>query len=147
MAGLSDLPKLKGKRRKAKRKGIGLGSGKGKTAGRGHKGQKARGKVKLGFEGGQLKLIKRLPFVRGTGFRRVAREKPVVINLSKLARLSAGTVVSLDLLKEKGLVPVKTPRGVKILGQGEIKQSLIIQGLQVSIGAKKKIEEAGGKVK
>lgn len=66
---LFNLPKLKGKSKKKKRLGQGLGSGKGKTAGRGHKGQKARGKVAVGFEGGQLKLIKRLPFMRGIGNR------------------------------------------------------------------------------
>lgn len=142
---LSLLPRLLAKKRSAKRLGLGLGSGKGKTAGRGHKGQKARGKIPLGFEGGQLKLIKRLPFVRGVGFSGGSRIKPAIVSLEELNDFADGTVVDLKSLQDKGMVSSRD-KEVKILANGDIKKRIIIRGLRVSVQASKKIREAQGEV-
>ncbi|MBM4401969.1 MAG: 50S ribosomal protein L15 [Candidatus Cloacimonetes bacterium] len=131
--------------KKKKRVGRGPGSGKGKTAGRGMKGQKKRGKVRIGFEGGQLPLSKRLPFVRGKGFKGPQR-KPFVLDLEKLNIFRSGSILTIEGLQEEGLVPKKVPSGVKILANGEINKKLTLEGIKVSKGAKEKIEAAGGKV-
>lgn len=129
-----------------KRAGRGRGSGRGKTAGRGTKGQRARGKVKAGFEGGQTRLIKRLPLRRGIGNPK-ASKKPLVVNLKYLGSLPKGTVVDLETLVAKKIVDEKEARvsGVKVLGEGDLKTALIIH-LPTSNSAKAKIEKAGGKV-
>lgn len=98
-----------------KRLGRGYGSGKAKTAGRGTKGQKARGKTRPGFEGGQLPLIKRLPFVRGFG-NSVLRTKPVAINAARLSVFPDGSTVSPETLVEKGLLEASYRGVVKVIG-------------------------------
>lgn len=135
--------------RSKKRVGRGIGSGRGKTAGRGTKGQKARGKVPLGFIGGTLPLYKKLPFKRG--FKRgrgySPKIKPLPVNLSKLSGLEKNTTVDIQALIDKNIVKAANvkKRGVKIVAGGEIKVSLTIK-LPISASAAKQIEKAGGKV-
>ena len=126
------------------RRGRGHGSGNGKTAGKGHKGQKARsGAPRIGFEGGQMPLYRRLP---KRGFKSPNRLDIVTINLSQLERFDNGTVVNNKLLKESGLV--KNCRdGVKVLGKGDLTKKLTIEGLSFSASAKAKIESLGGTCK
>lgn len=131
--------------KKKKRVGRGLGSGKGKTAGRGAKGQKKRAKIRPGFEGGQLPLTKRLPFLRGKGFKG-PQKKPFILALEKLNRFRAGSKLTIERLQKEGLVPEKVPYGVKILTNGEIDKKLSLEGIKVSKGAKEQIEKVGGKV-
>lgn len=142
---LESLPKTV--KVKKKRLGLGHGSGRGKTAGRGTKGQKARGKIPLYFEGGSIALIKRLPFRRGKGKNKVFKKKPVVINVKALNNLKKGSIVDGDSLIENHLIDKDDVKkyGVKILGDGEITVSLIIR-VPISKSAAKKIEKAGGKV-
>ena len=124
------------------RRGRGHGSGNGKTAGKGHKGQKARsgGSTRLGFEGGQMPLYRRLP---KRGFKNINTQEIVGINVSYLERFENGATVSVDTLIEAGIV--KNPRdGVKILGNGELTKKLTVQANAFSAGAKAKIEAAGG---
>jgi len=142
---LHNLPKLKGKKGPAKRIGRGYGSGKGgHTVGKGQKGQKVRGKMKLGFEGGQLPLHKRLPHKRG--FKRAFRDEVVILNVSDLHSWDEKTVVSPQTLLEKGLIDKIPKGGVKILGDGEIKKKLTVQGVKLSATAKEKILEAKGEI-
>lgn len=130
-----------------KRLGQGEGSGRGKTGGRGTKGQKARGKVPLFFEGGALPLIKRLPFRRGKGRNKVFKRRPLIINVKILNLLPKNTRVDIKVLTENNLVDKGHAEryGVKILGDGELTLPLTV-ALPVSKGALKKIEKAGGKV-
>lgn len=130
---------------KAKRLGRGHGSGRGKTAGRGTKGQKARETIKFTFEGGQLPLTKRLPFVRGK-LRNAKHNSPaLVLNLKDLEKLPANTIVDFDnLVKNKILKEKFRGLKVKLLGVGEVKVPLVIK-VHLSKGAKAKIEKAGGK--
>lgn len=141
------LPKLKGK--KKKRLGRGYGSGKGgHTVGRGQKGQKARSKVGILFEGYKMKksLIKRLPLRRGRG-KFKSSDKPIIVNLEALNLLPAGTKVNLDSLIRTQIVNPDDAKtyGVKILGDGKIGKKLTIE-LPISKSAAKKVEKAGGKV-
>lgn len=124
------------------RRGRGHGSGNGKTAGKGHKGQKARsGAPRLGFEGGQMPLYRRLP---KRGFKCRNSKEIIGINLSALEKFDNDTVVSVDTLIEAGIV--KNPRdGVKILGNGEFTKKLTVQANAFSASAKEKIEALGGK--
>ena len=125
------------------RRGRGHGSGNGKTAGKGHKGQKARsgGGVRPGFEGGQMPLYRRIP---KRGFTCRNSKTIVGINLSVLDRFENDSVVSVETLIESGIV--KNPRdGVKILGNGELSKKLTVQANAFSESAKAKIEAAGGK--
>ena len=125
------------------RKGRGHGSGNGKTAGKGHKGQKARsgGGVRPGFEGGQMPLYRRLP---KRGFTCRNSKEIVGINVSVLDRFEEGSVVSVETLIETGIV--KNPKdGVKILGNGELTKKLTVQANAFSESAKAKIEALGGK--
>ena len=130
-----------------KRGGQGHGSGRGKTAGRGQKGQKARNKIPLRFEGGALALTKRLPFLRGKGKHKSFRKRPVVLNISLFNALPKDAVVDIALLVKHKLVKEGEAKafGVKILGDGELQQSLQVK-LPVTKGAKEKIEKAGGTV-
>ena len=123
------------------RRGRGHGSGNGKTAGKGHKGQKARsGAPRPGFEGGQMPLYRRIP---KRGFTNRNSKEIVGINVSALERFENGAVVSVDTLIETGIV--SNPRdGVKILGYGEITKKLTVQANAFSEGAKAKIEALGG---
>lgn len=140
---LSQLPPIIESEKK--RVGRGLASGRGKTAGRGTKGQKARGKVKLGFEGGQLPLIKRLPLRRGRGRNVSLRPQTMVLNVKYLNLLKENTVVDLETLVKEGLILKGEEKyGVKILGEGELAKPLTVK-LPCSKGAAKKIEAAGGK--
>ena len=133
--------------KKHKRLGLGHGSGRGKTAGRGTKGQKARGKIPLYFEGGAIPLIKRLPFRRGKGKNKVFKKKPICINVKMLNIFPKDSKVDIKFLVEKGLVRKEDAQqyGVKILGDGELFVPLVVS-LPVSKGALKKIEKAGGKI-
>lgn len=141
---LSSLTKIIGRRQK--RLGQGHGSGRVKTAGRGTKGQKARGKVSLTFEGGALPLIKRLPFRRGKGRNKPIGKKPVVLNVNVLNIFKKGSIVDPETLIKNQLVDAKeVRRGIKILGDGKLEVSLTVK-VPVSKGAKNKIEKAGGKV-
>lgn len=123
------------------RRGRGHGSGNGKTAGKGHKGQKARsGAPRPGFEGGQMPLYRRIP---KRGFHNRNTKEIVAINLEVLERFEDGATVSVDTLIETGIV--KNPRdGVKILGRGELTKKLNIQANAFSASAKEKIEALGG---
>ena len=124
------------------RRGRGHGSGNGKTAGKGHKGQKARsGAPRPGFEGGQMPLYRRLP---KRGFKNRNSKEIVAVNISVLENFDNDAVVSVDTLIERGIV--KNPRdGVKILGNGELTKKLTVQANAVSASAKEKIEALGGK--
>jgi large subunit ribosomal protein L15 len=123
------------------RRGRGHGSGNGKTAGKGHKGQKARsGAPRLGFEGGQMPLFRRIP---KRGFKNRNTLTIVGINVSALEVFDNGTEVNVEALMEKGII--KNPRdGVKILGNGELTKKLTVKANAFSEGAKAKIEAAGG---
>ena len=123
------------------RRGRGHGSGNGKTAGKGHKGQKARsGAPRPGFEGGQMPLYRRLP---RRGFKNRNTKEIVGINLDALEKFEDGSTVSVQTLIESGVV--KNPRdGVKILGNGELTKKLNVQANAFSASAKEKIEALGG---
>ncbi len=125
------------------RRGRGHGSGNGKTAGKGHKGQKARsGAPRPGFEGGQMPLYRRIP---KRGFTNRNSKEIVGINVNALERFENGSVVTVETLLESGVV--KNPRdGVKILGNGELTKKLTVKVNACSEGAKAKIEAAGGNV-
>jgi len=142
---LSTLTKITTKRKR--RVGLGHGSGRGKTAGRGMKGQKARGDVPLDFEGGALPLIKRLPFMRGKGRNNSIRPEPLILNLHQLSIYKAGETIDVTSLVKNKLVDADAlkNRGVKILGDGEITVALTVQ-VPVSKSASEKIQKAGGKV-
>ena len=131
-----------------KRLGLGHGSGRGKTSGRGTKGQKARRKIPMYFEGGALPLIKRMPFRRGKDKNYSLKGKPVIVNVSDLNKIAKDTVVDLKVLVAQRLANEKDAmkNGIKILGNGEITTALVIKGIPVTPGAKGKIEKAGGKV-
>lgn len=133
--------------RKLRRVGRGHGSGRGKTSGRGMKGQKARRNISLGFEGGALPLIKRLPFRRGKGRNNSLKAKPVIVNVKALNLLPAKSVVDIETLIKHNIVEAADAKkfGVKILGDGEIKNPLTVN-LPVTNSARKKIEKAGGSV-
>ena len=125
------------------RRGRGHGSGNGKTAGKGHKGQKARsGATRPGFEGGQTMLARRIP---KRGFNNIFATKYVIVNVSDLDRFVDGTVVDTELLKASGIIK-KELDGVKILGNGELTKNLTVKAAKFSAAAKEKIEKAGGKV-
>lgn len=142
---LSNLhPAAGSKHSEAFRVGRGHGSGNGKTAGRGQKGQKSRsgGKVRVGFEGGQMPLYRRLP---KRGFKNRNTKEIVGINVEALNRFEDGAEVTIAALVESGLV--SNPKdGVKILGNGELTKKLTVKVTAVSEGAKAKIEAAGGTV-
>lgn len=130
--------------RPKKRIGRGHGSGKVKTSGRGQKGQNARGKMPRGFEGGQLGLIKRLPLLRGKGRNASQKVKPFPVALGALGDIPTGTTVTLATLVKYHIIEIGISR-VKLLGGGELKQSLTIQ-LPCSQSARRIIEKAGGSV-
>jgi len=133
--------------RSKKRLGQGHGSGRGKTAGRGTKGQKARGKIPLRFEGGALALIKRMPFRRGKGKNKIFKQKPIVLNVKILNLYKKDEKVNLKTLVAYKIIDEKEGKtyGIKILGDGDLNVPLTVE-LPVSKGALRKIEKAGGKV-
>jgi len=144
MLTLSNLSPQPGSRKAKKRVGRGLGSGHGKTATRGHKGYKARsgGGIKLGFEGGQMPLQRRLP---KRGFNNIFKKVFAIVNLQDLERFAADTRVDKQALIAAGLVS-KNDELVKVLGNGEVKCALTIAVDKVSASARQKIEAAGGKI-
>ncbi|MCL1999234.1 MAG: 50S ribosomal protein L15 [Turicibacter sp.] len=140
---LGNLKPADGAKTKRFRKGRGTGSGNGKTSGRGHKGQKSRSGSggKIGFEGGQMPLYRRLP---KRGFHNRNTKEIIAINVAMLNTFDDGAEVTIDALKGKGLV--SNPRdGVKILGQGELTKKLTVRVNHYSKTAAEKIESAGGK--
>ncbi len=140
---LYQLSPAEGSTKKPKRKGRGTGSGLGKTAGRGHKGQKSRsgGGVRPGFEGGQMPLTRRIP---KRGFTNVFAKVYSEVNVAQLEVFEPDTVVTPELLKEKGIIK-KLNDGVKILGNGELSKKLTVKAHKFSKAAQEKIEAAGGK--
>ncbi|HGE72915.1 TPA: 50S ribosomal protein L15 [Candidatus Poribacteria bacterium] len=140
---LNELKAPIGSNHRKKRVGRGEGSGHGKTSGKGHKGQLARsgGSVRPWFEGGQMPLQRRLP-VRG--FTNISHKDYAIINLDVLNKFPDNTVVTPKLLKSTGIIK-KTKDGVKVLGDGELKSSLIVKAHSFSKSAQMKIAEAGGR--
>ncbi|MEA4846214.1 MAG: 50S ribosomal protein L15 [Clostridiaceae bacterium] len=141
---LHELKPAEGTTKSKKRLGRGTATGQGKTAGKGQKGQKSRsgGGVRVGFEGGQMPLYRRLPKV---GFTNIFRKEYAVVNLSDLERFDSGTIVNPEVLKEAGLVKAMLA-GVKILGNGDLTKNLTVQAHKFSKTAAEKITAAGGKV-
>ncbi|CAM4243895.1 50S ribosomal protein L15 [Weissella hellenica] len=138
---LNELQVAEGARNVRNRVGRGESSGNGKTAGRGQKGQKARGKTRQGFEGGQMPLFRRMP---KRGFTNINRKEYAVVNLDVLNRFDNGTEVSPALLVETGIVKNEF-NGVKILANGQLEKSLTIKANKFSAAATAAIEAAGGK--
>ena len=141
----NELRPTDGSRTKAWRKGLGHGSGNGKTAGRGHKGLKARsgGGVRPQFEGGQMPLYRRIP-KRGFNNKRFAKQY-LVLNVSALEAFDNNDVVDAAALAEKGIITLpKVNDGIKILGDGELNKSLTVKAKAFTSSARDKIEQAGG---
>lgn len=143
---LNEIPRPFGRksRKDRIRRGRGDRSGLGGTAGRGHKGQKARagGFHKVGFEGGQMPLQRRLP---KRGFTNIFKRTYAIINVSDLVNFPAGSEVTVEKLIEMGKVKSLENAGLKVLGDGELKHNLVVKASKFSETAKRKIEAAGGK--
>ncbi|MBE6125616.1 MAG: 50S ribosomal protein L15 [Erysipelotrichaceae bacterium] len=141
---LHELKPVEGARKDGFRLGRGQGSGNGKTAGKGNKGQKARsgGMNKLGFEGGQTPLARRLP---KRGFTNINRKEYAVINVAQLNNFADGAEVTPAVLKEMGLVK-NAKDGIKVLGEGELEKKLTVKANKFSKSAAARIEKAGGTV-
>jgi len=142
---LSNLPKITQKQKK--RLGRGLGSGKGAKSGRGTtRHQKARGKIPLGFEGGQARMIKRFPLLRGKGKNKPLKMKPFIVNLDSLNIFKDGDIVDLSSLAKKRIVAQESKlQTVKILAGGKLERKLTVK-ITASKTAKAAIEKLGGKV-
>ena len=140
---MNELSPAEGSTHVAKRKGRGVGTGNGKTGGRGHKGQKARsgGGVRIGFEGGQMPLARRIP---KRGFNNIFAKPLEAVNVSALNKFDDGAVVDAQALLAAGILS-KCTYGVKILGNGELTKKLTVNAAAFSETAKQKIEAAGGK--
>ena len=140
---LSDLSPAAGSTSVGKRKGRGIGTGNGKTGGRGHKGQKARsgGGVRVGFEGGQMPLARRIP---KRGFNNIFAKPLDALNVSVLERFEEGSVVDVEATKAAGIIS-HCKYGIKFLGGGELTKKLTVKASAFSETAKQKIEAAGGK--
>lgn len=140
---LNNLKPAAGAKHAKRRVGRGIGSGLGKTAGRGHKGQKSRsgGFHKVGFEGGQMPLQRRLP---KRGFNNIFATKYVTIKVSDLEKFEAGATVDAEALLKAGIIS-KTLDGVKVLGNGELTKAVNVKVAAYTASAKEKIEKAGGK--
>ncbi len=142
---LNEFTAVPGSNAKAYRKGRGVGSGNGKTAGRGHKGQKARsgGGVRPGFEGGQMPLFRRLP-KRGFNNKRFAT-KYVLVKVDRLNLFEDGAVIDLEAIKKAGIISFNHQMdGLKILNGGELNKKLTVKADKFTAGAKEAIEKAGG---
>ena len=137
---LNELKPAEGSRQVRNRVGRGTSSGNGKTAGRGQKGQKARGKVRVGFEGGQMPLFRRMP---KRCFKNINRVEYSVVNIEILNKFEDGADVSPTLLVESGIVKNEKD-GIKILGNGELNKKLTVKANKFSASAKSAIEAAGG---
>ena len=140
---LHELKPAEGSTKVAKRKGRGIGSGNGKTAGRGHNGQNSRagGGTRVGFEGGQMPLVRRLP---KRGFNNMFAKPMVSVNVSALEQFENGATVTVQELLNVGLIS-KPKHGLKVLAGGELTKKLTVQASAFSESAKAKIEAAGGK--
>ena len=140
---LHELSPVAGSTFVGKRKGRGVGTGNGKTGGRGHKGQKARsgGKVRVGFEGGQMPLVRRVP---KRGFINVFAKPLTAVNLAVLNRFEDGAVVDAAALIEAGVIS-SCPNGLKVLSNGTLTKKITVKAAAFSESAKEKIEQAGGK--
>ena len=138
---LNELKPAAGSRSKRLRKGRGRSSGHGFTSGRGTKGQKAHGKTRLGFEGGQMPLYRQIP---KRGFTNINRKEYAIVNLSTLDRFEDGTEVTPQLLMESGIVK-NLKSGVKVLGNGKLTKKLTVKANKFSASAVSAIEAAGGK--
>lgn len=141
---LFELAPSEGSVKDRKRVGRGHGSGSGKTSGRGHKGQKARsgGGVRIGFEGGQMPIYRRLP---KRGFTNIFAKEYAEVKISDLNKFEADAVVDAAALKEAGIIK-KACDGIKVLGNGELNVKLTVKAHKFTETAKQKIEAAGGKV-
>ena len=137
---LNELKYAEGSRSERTRKGRGRSS-KGKTSGSGQKGQKARGKTRLGFEGGQMPLYRRIP---KRGFTNINRKDIVIVNVEELNVFDNGVEVTPELLIEAGIIK-NVKDGVKVLGEGKLEKKLTVLANRFSESAKKAIEDAGGK--
>ncbi|MCX7682614.1 MAG: 50S ribosomal protein L15 [Anaerolineae bacterium] len=144
---LHDLKPAEGAVRKRKRVGRGIAAGQGKTAGRGTKGQRARSGVGIApyFEGGQLPLVRKLPFARGVGFRNPWRVRFTPVNLERLADFQPGSEITPEVLARAGIIK-SADELVVILGRGELSHALTIRAHRFSAGAREKIEAVGGVV-
>lgn len=142
---IHDLSPAVGARTSKKRLGRGIGSGLGKTSGKGHKGQWARsgGGVRVGFEGGQMPLARRLP---KTGFDNRWKKVYSVVNLGDFECFEDGAVITAEVLKEKGILSKIEPYGLKVLGGGELTKKVIVKAKKFSKSAAEKLEKIGGKV-
>ena len=140
---LHELSPVAGSTFEGKRKGRGHGSGNGKTGGRGHKGQKARsgGKVRVGFEGGQMPLVRRVP---KRGFNNIFAKPLTAVNLGQLNCFENGAVVDAAALIEAGVI-ANCPNGLKVLSNGNLTKNITVKAAAFSASAKEKIEQAGGK--
>lgn len=142
---IQNLKPSENSRFKEKRLGRGIGSGLGKTSGKGHKGQNARsgGGVRLGFEGGQLPLIRKMKI---RGFNNANFDKKyAVVNLEDLNKFDANTEITQEFLYENRVIGKIMPYGLKVLGDGELSKPLVIKAKKFSATAKEKIEKIGGK--
>lgn len=141
---LHELTYTEGSRKDRKRIGRGHGSGQGKTAGKGHKGQNARsgGGVRLGFEGGQTPLFRRLP---KRGFTNINRKEFAIVNLDQLNKFEDGTIITPELLIETGVIK-KLHSGLKVLAQGTLERKLTVKAAKFSKTAQERIEALGGTV-
>ncbi len=140
---LNDLTAVPGSRKAPKRLGRGIGSGQGKTAGKGHKGQKARsgGSIRPGFEGGQMPLQRRIP---KRGFVNIFAKEIQTVNIGALEKFENGAAVDTKALTDAGIVK-GSGDGIKILGNGKLTKQLTVKANAFSASAKEKIEAAGGK--
>ena len=140
---LHELAPVMGSTHVNKRKGRGTGTGNGKTAGRGHKGQKARsgGKLRIGFEGGQMPLARRIP---KRGFNNIFAKPLTAVNVAVLNKFEDGAVVDAATLIEKGILH-DCKYGLKVLGNGSVSKKVTVKAAAFSESAKEKIEKAGGK--
>ena len=140
---LHKLSPVEGSTHVGKRKGRGHGSGNGKTGGRGHKGQKARsgGKVRVGFEGGQMPLVRRVP---KRGFINIYAKPLTSVNVACLNKFEDGAVVDAAALIEAGII-ANCPNGLKVLSNGNLTKKITVKAAAFSATAKEKIEQAGGK--
>ncbi len=140
---LHELAPVLGSTQVAKRKGRGCGTGNGKTAGRGHKGQKARsgGKIRRGFEGGQMPLARRIP---KRGFNNIFAKPLTAVNVAVFNAFENGAVVDAEALIEKGIID-NCKFGLKVIANGKLTKAITVKAAAFSESAKAKIEEAGGK--
>ena len=141
---LNNMAPAEGAKTQSKRLGRGIGSGLGKTSGKGHKGQWARsgGGVRPGFEGGQMPLVRRIP---KRGFNNVFKKEYSIVNVGDLEVFDNGTVVTAELLIEKGVLSKVEPYGLKVLGNGTLTKKLEVKANKFTKSAAEIIEKAGGK--